>query len=152
MHPAVRSGQSGDCGIGEHERTIARNDVAAEQELADEQSIGVRAIVVGAVDFVPMTVVSRENERLAAHVRAPIHRRHPIRRIIPDHQELGPRRRIAWYLVGATRATARGNQDDRRKSVANRKAGESVHRAERIYRQPAGRSVISFPGPYRQSK
>src|SRR5262249_55029595 len=72
MRARVRQRHARHDGVGEDERAVAREQVASKEELADEQRVVVRAIVVGAVDLVPFAAVAREHERLAANFGTPL--------------------------------------------------------------------------------
>jgi len=145
MRARIRRGHSRHDRVRENERTVAGEEIAAIQELADEQRVVVGFVVVGAVDLVPSAAVARHHERLAADLRASLHGRNPIRRVAADDEKLCARRRIARRAVRAACRSASGDREERRtQRVANDSAGESEHPTGEYTGRPgtiAGQSI-----------
>ena len=94
MGPCVGAGDARHGRVGEDERAVAGDQVAAVQALADQQGVVVRPIVVGDVDLVEPSAVPGEDERHAAHARLAARRRHPERGIGAAEEKLSARRRL----------------------------------------------------------
>ncbi|HEY2162558.1 MAG TPA: hypothetical protein VGH04_01145 [Gemmatimonadaceae bacterium] len=116
MRTRIRRRHSRHHGVREDEGAVAGEEIAAIQELADEQRVVVGPVVVAAVDLVPSAAVARQHERLAADLRAPFHRGDPVGRVAADDEELGTRRWIAQRAIVAAGTSASGDRETYRQN------------------------------------
>ncbi len=92
VRPFVVPGDAIHQRIGEHGGGIARDEVAGEHELAHEQCVVVRVVIVGHVQLVEPAAVLRQHNRRTTHGESVVAAGDPVRGVAGNEQELGPRR------------------------------------------------------------
>ena len=115
MSLGVNSGEAGYDSVGENDGAVAIRQGATVQPLAEQKGILERVVVVRGKELVPLSGVSRNDQRNAANAHSSVRRRDPERRVRAAEQKLGARRRGQRRSVTGARRRARddgeGNHD-----------------------------------------